>query len=207
MGRGTYTNFESASNFPEQLDVLPVLTDGIDYLTAEWWNHLASGSIALQRAIGPDPTTYPTVTWPTGYDSLAGMMDILSRQEGGYVTLAKTSNGYTGSVSLPADRFRHTSSNGVPLVVMLAPAQDIGERDADAGGGRLVNDFLGMDWTFTYSGTKTIEYCNAGPYVYELRYDSATNALTGFEVKSIYQNSQVDQNVRLAFFVLEFDLG
>lgn len=190
MATSNQTYFAESSVFPEKFDVLPRLVDGIDFLTATYWNHLTSGAQRMTAAIGADPLVFNGVTWPGGTNSIDDAMAQLSRIDAGIATLAIGSQGFAGDVVFKTGRFLRTSSSGsnanVPFFVGVSPYQDIAEGAESAGAVRFF----------------------AGEFEVIYRYDSSTPYLiTGFKLKTNRASGDDATEMPVAWVAFEAEIG
>lgn len=190
MATASQENFVSASSFPEKFDVLPRLVDGIDFLTASYWNHLISGAQKMTSAIGGTPLDFNGVTWPGGTNNIDDALSHLSRIDAGTLTLYPAAQGFEGEIVFAPGRFTRTSGSGsnanVPFFTGVSIYQDIPE-GADDG---QVKAFLSGEFEVVY------RYDTSSPYL-----------VTGCKVKTNRASSDENTEMGVAWFAIESEIG
>tara|TARA_R110000824_G_scaffold82382_3_gene206482 strand:- start:4055 stop:4621 length:567 start_codon:yes stop_codon:yes gene_type:complete len=183
--------FEETSDFPATFDVLPRLVDGIDFLTASYWNTLSSGSRRMTAALGSSPLTYDGVAWASGA-SIDDAFVELSRVDAGYATLTRRARSgftdpiaYGGQITFKNLRFQRTSASGlnpnVPFVVLVSP----GEAD---GRGITTNTTEGFMVSYVYD--------TSSPYL-----------VAGFTVETVQTNGDETKELEIAWVAIESSIG
>ena len=192
MGTSNQSLFDESSSFPEKFDVLPRLVDGIDFLTAPYWNHLLSGTQKMTSAIGGEPLDYNGVSWPVGVDTIDEALAELSRVDAGIATLYPADQGFAGEVYFTPGRFTRTSGSGsnpsVPFFTGCSPYQDIQEnQEADKD---------------------RIEIHYAGEFEVVYRYDSASPyGIVGMKIKTNRSSSSDADEMKVAWLAIEAEIG
>ena len=194
---GSASLFEEVSDYPQSFDILPKLIDGIDFVTAEYFNTLSHGTRRMTAAIGSSPlTSYDGVNFgitETDSGALDSALTILSRMDGGLVTLRKPddSGGRVATVLFKKDIFTITSTSGsnpnVPFVTLISPYQP---------------NYVGEGKGKKLQATRCDEY--EVNYIYD---DSSPYKVIGFTARVNATGNDGGTEIECAWLAMECSIG